>query len=511
MIRQHRQIAPVDSPTDASAPRRRLPYDSPLPDGGSARGHARRIRIIAYVLLATALIAPVVQYQIGTLSRLERGQRYGSKGAVIRWAPQVRAFWAGDNIYKLQGEGACLHPNMPFVAILLSPLAYMPVATAAMVMNLAKVLAVLASLWMLAGLAAHHRQRIADWVLGLGFLWAFSTILADFQHGNTNVFVLLLIVLHLWAYRRGSDLGAGAALAAAICLKMTPALFVLYWLYQRNWRLVLWTLTAGVVFVVVVPLLAVGPERATLLTRTWLDNLVIPGLIRGVPYPIHVNQSLSGVASRLFTAGQEGDAFYNPDDYHVYGEHPVTIHVTILSLSAETVRWITRIGQMLIVGFIAWAIGVRRLARTDGRRTLHYGLITLGMMLLNQRTWHHHATVILVATVAIWRAIAFGYMRRPVRACCLWVMIGVSTITWLTASDVFKLYAKLTGDAETFGKFTLGRKSFRFGELWADLSDAYGPQFWCFLMLLIVAGVLSRSLRKGDTPYALRRQKLNPD
>ena len=512
MIRQHRQVSSSESP-DASGPGRRWPYRSPLPDSPAARGHARRLRIIAYCLLAGALIAPIVQHQVSTLSRLERvaqGEVIGSQAAVIRWAPHIRGFWQGENIYDQREDGGVLHPNMPFVVILLSPLAYLPTAAAVLVMNIAKALAVLASLLMLANIASHHRQRIADWVLGLGFLWAFSTLLADVQHGNTNTFVLLLIVLHLWAYRRGSDLGAGAALAAAICLKMTPALFVLYWLYQRNWRVLLATIGAGVAFVVVVPMLAVGFEQAHLLTRTWIDNLIVPGLVKGAPYPIHVNQSLPGLANRLFSTGAAGDAFYNPDDYNVYGEHPASAHVTLVALSAESVKWIIRIAQVLIVAFVAWAIGWRKLPRNDGRRALHYGLITLSMMLLNQRTWNHHATVILVATVAIWQAVAYGLMRRTVRACSLWILIGVSAITWLTASDIFKIYAKITGDGDAFGKFTLGQKSFRFGELWADLSDAYGPQFWCFLLLLIVAGVLSRTLRKGDGPYAGQRQKLNP-
>ena len=512
MIRQHRHVSSSES-LDSARPGRHWPYRSPLPESPAARGHARRIRLIAYCLLATALIAPILQLHGSIHSqheRNERGEQVGYKTAFLRWAPTIRSFWEGRNIYAQPSEGGVLHPNMPFGVILLSSMAYLSPPTAVLVMSIAKALAILASLLMLANIVSHHRQRVADWVLGLGFLWAFSTILADFQHGNTNVFVMFLIVLHLWAYRRGSDLGAGLALAAAICLKMTPALFVLYWLYQRNWRLVVVTVGAGVVFVVVVPLLAVGFDQASLLTRTWVDNLIVPGLIKGTAFPEHVNQSLPAMANRLFLAGPEGDAFYNPDDYSVYGEHPVSIHVTLLSLSVEQVKWIIRIGQVLIVAFVAWAIGWRKLPRDDGRRALHYGLITLAMMLLNQRTWHHHATVILIATVAIWQAIAYGLMRRTMRACCLWAAIGVSAITWLTASDIYKFYATITGDGEAFGTFTLGRKTFRFGELWADLSDAYGPQFWCFLMLLIVAGVLSRTLRRGESPYAIERQKLNP-
>jgi len=426
--------------------------------------------------------------------------------------PAVRAFWNGQNIY-LEGEegaGYSLHPNMPFIVILLTPLAHMSVGAMTLTLNLAKVLAVLASLWMVADLAGHHRQRIPDWVLALGLLWSYSAILADFQHGNTNIFVLLLVVTHLWAYRRGSDIGAGAALAAAVCLKMTPAIFVLYWLYQRNGRLISATVAALVVFAVIVPAATVGVDRYAELTGTWLDKLILPGLFKGAWYPIHINQSLSGLMSRLFLAGPEGDAFYNPDDYVQYGTHPMSGHITAVALSPIAVKWLVRAGQVLIVAAIAWGIGWRKLPRTDGRRMLHYGLVAMGMLLLNQRTWHHHATVMLLASVAVWQAIAYGLMRRTVRACCLWATIGVGVITWITASDAFKLYARLTGDADAYGNFTIGRKTLRFGELWADLADAYGPQFWVFLITLIVAVVLARALRRGDSPYADQRQRLNP-
>ncbi|HDZ44613.1 MAG TPA: DUF2029 domain-containing protein [Phycisphaerae bacterium] len=496
-----------------------LPYRSLLPDDPRRRRAVRRARIGVYILVAVALIAPILQFQHSTVERLNRIEGKRHKGALARWQPAVRGFWAGHNIYaKEETAPHRLHPNMPFVVILLTPLTALPAAQMGLALNIAKLAAIVASILMLASLAAHHRQKVYDWVLALGFGWVYLSILSDVQHGNTNVFVMFLVVLHLWLYRRGSDLGAGAALAAAICLKMTPALFVLYWLYQRNWRLVAYTAAAGVVFVVGVPAAVVGVDRYVLLMRTWLNNLIIPGLVRGAWYPIHVNQSLSGMVSRLFLGGAEGDAFYNPDDYLHYGDQPMSGYVTVAALSANTVRWMLRAGQVAIVGLMAWGIGWRRLARDDGRRLLHFGIVTLGMMLLNQRTWTHHGTVLLVAAVALWQAIGFGLMSRRVRACCLWAMLGVLAITWTTASDIFRLYARLTGDAERFGELTINveklhrnikPETMEFGELWADVADAYGPQFWCFAAMLAVSIILARILRKGDSPYAAERQKLS--
>ncbi len=495
----------TSAPTNATS---RLPFCSPLPDDHKGRHLVRRLRIAIYILIAAALVAPVLQYHFSLAGRLEENPA-AHKGAIERWRRAVEPFWSGEDIYATEGPHR-LHPNMPFVVILLTPLAKLPMLTMSLAINLAKVAAIIACLLMVARLAAHHGQRICDWVLALGFAWAYLSILADIQHGNTNIFVLFLIVLHLWLYRRGWDIPAGAALALAICLKMTPALFVLYWLYQRNWRLVLATAVGGLICVGAIPLFALGADRFAVLTGSWMQNLILANTVDGAWYPIHINQSLSGVVSRLFLDGAGGDAFYNPDDYAVYGTQPMSGHVTLVALSPATVKWLLRLGQIVIVGAIGWGIGWRKLDRTDGRRLLHYGLIALGMMLLNQRTWNHHAAVLLLATVGIWQAIAFGLLQRTKRACCLWLMIGAGLITWLTASDLFKAYAKLIGDDDAFGKFTLGTKGLTLGELWSDLADAYGPQFWTFVILLITSVILARALRQGPNPYALSRQKLYP-
>ena len=430
------------------------------------------------------------------------------KGAMARWSRAVDGFWEGKDIYSRDANPG-MHPNTPFTVILLTPLTSLPAGAMALTMNVAKALAVLACILMLAQLASHGNLRVCDWVLALGVLWAYHSLLSDIQHGNTNIFVLFFIVLHLWLYRRGRDLGAGCALALAICLKMTPALFVLYWVYQRNWRVLIYTFAAGVVCVGLVPIVALGTAQYGHLMGSWLDNMIIPGLVKGAWYPIHINQSMSGYFSRLFLTGAEGDVFFNPDDNPDYSREPINGFITLVSLSPETVKMLLRVGQVAIVGLIAWGIGWRKLPRDDGRRLLHYGLITLGMMLLNQRTWTHHAAVLLIASVGIWQAIAFGLMRRRIRAVALSAMIGVVVITWVTASDAFHAYAKLTGDDDRFGEFTIGAKELTMGELWADFADAYGPQFWVFVIMLGVSVALARALRKGDSPYTLERQTLS--
>ena len=492
---------PMDEHPDGS-----LPYSSPAPSDPRHRKGITAARIAGYVLLAGILIAPVVSFQISTARKHAKAGQVGvksHKGAIGRWRSAVREFWAGKNIYRRSDETdgdagrVWLHPNTPFTVMLLTPFAYLPVPAMTLTFNVLKVAALVASLLMAAHIAGHGRRRIPDWVLGLAVLWTGLLIVGDIQHGNTNSFVLFAIVLHLWLYRRGRDLGAGAALTVAICLKMTPALFVLYWLYQRNWKLLAGVVTATVLFAVVIPGAAIGPKRYATVTRTWLNNLIVPGLVKGAWYPIHINQSLPGVAGRYFFAepSPNGDIFWNPDDYE-YGKHEKSGWIAIASLSEPTVKMIVRIGQIGILALMAWGIGWRKLPRDDGRRALHYGLVVTAMLLMNQRTWDHHAGILLLATVAIWQGLAYGRMSNARRWTAFGLLLAAGLCIWLSRSEAVKLFAKIAGGSRDDG------------EHWKNMLEAYGSVFLHFVLLLAAGVIVALGIKKSPSPYAETVQKL---
>ncbi|MCJ7542991.1 MAG: DUF2029 domain-containing protein [Phycisphaerae bacterium] len=486
-------------------PRWALPYATELPADPAARRRAVVLRVVAYVVLAAFLIVPAVQFQHGTLKNARRAARAPqgqdvktTKGAIGRWRYAVRDFWAGRNIYVARAEagGTALHPNMPFTVILLTPFAYLPLGVGTALFNALKIAAVVAAMLLMIRVADHGGSRMPPWAAALGALWAIKLIVGDIQHGNTNGFVLAALVLHLWLYRRGRDLAAGAALAGAICLKMTPALFLGYWLYQRSWKVLIGALVALVVFGAAVPVAAVGPQRAVDLTQTWLDNLIIPGLVKGEWYPIHVNQSISGVLGRYLLGGGQsgGDIFWAPDDTLRYGDQTEHGWIAFVSLSEDQAKLVVRAVQLALVALGAWAIGWRRLPRDDGRRALHYGMVAVGMMLLNQRTWDHHATVLLVAAVPIWYAIARAGISRSIRGWAMGLMVAAAACLWGSSSGVFMTAALLTGRTE------------KTGEAWTDWVMAYGPVFYHFLMFFAAAGVLSVALRRKEPPYLVPRE-----
>ena len=206
----------------------------------------------AAIVAAMAVVFVAVRPADGKEGRRPESRNQGGASPVAQGGGPALA-GQGHLQRRFAGQSVHLHPNIPVVPILLTPLARLSPRAAAAIVNLLKILLVLASLRMLWEVAAHKLQPPAAWAVALGVLWAMLAIVADVQHGNTNTIVLAGISLHLWLYRRGRDLLAGSSLALAICLEITPALFVLYWLYQRNWKLLGGVLIALVVLGVIIP------------------------------------------------------------------------------------------------------------------------------------------------------------------------------------------------------------------------------------------------------------------
>lgn len=476
-----------------------LPFEwSDYRDGHKGRFfHIARVAVC--VAIVAALFAPAIQLQMRNIKNYNSDTKKKYQGALGRWTVAAKNMWEGENIYHLKRPAkrvvttrkcVTLHPNMPFTVILLSSFVYLPWWLATATFTFVKIIVVLCSFFMISSICSHKGKKIPDWVVALGIAWALVLIVSDIQHGNTNCLSLGAIVFHLWLYRKGRDMAAGLALALAICLKMTPALFILYWLYQRNWKLLTGCFAGGAMMVVAIPSVLLGYGYAMELTGTWFDNLVLKNA-GGSWHPIHTNQSIVGTMSRYFIADEKaGNIFWDPES-GLTGSH----WITIVNLGPGITRGIIVGCQLAVVAAIAWAVGIRKLARDDGRRGLHYGMVVIGMMLLNQRTWDHHAAVILPACVAVWYAIAYGEISLRARRVLFGLLMSMGMLLWLSSGELLKKYAGMLGyEDEDFG---------------ADVLLAYGPRFWCFVIIFAVTVALCVLMRRQESPYADTRQTLS--
>jgi uncharacterized membrane protein len=123
------------------------------------------------------------------------------------------------------------------MALLLSPLGATqnPLAGALVWFYLKIGMTLLALGWVFR-LVESEEAPFPAWAKGLTVLLSLRPIMSDLIHGNVNLFILFLVIAALFAYHRGRPFVSGLVVALAIACKVTPALFIPYFLWKRQWK-----------------------------------------------------------------------------------------------------------------------------------------------------------------------------------------------------------------------------------------------------------------------------------
>lgn len=124
----------------------------------------------------------------------------------------------------------------PQFAVLLSFFALFPLRTATVMWVSITVFSYLCSVWLLKSVVVRKKSPFVNGlffltaVLNFPFWW-------DLTVGNANTLVFFLVSLSLYLrYARGKRLMAGIPLGLAAVFKVSPEIFILYLLVNREWR-----------------------------------------------------------------------------------------------------------------------------------------------------------------------------------------------------------------------------------------------------------------------------------
>lgn len=104
-------------------------------------------------------------------------------------------------------------------------------------------------------------------------------ILNDLDDGGPHLILLGFLTCAIYAIWAGRERLGASILGFAITLKITPALFVLLFLWKRQWRLAAYTVLATI-FWLVLPALFMGPTNWWAHQTEWTQNAVLSVLDR---------------------------------------------------------------------------------------------------------------------------------------------------------------------------------------------------------------------------------------
>jgi hypothetical protein len=214
-------------------------------------------------------------------------------------AVYLRAAWAvrvGADPYAVTDHNGWHYAYPPLFAVLLSPLAdappgadcsgLLPIWASATIYYLLNVGLLWLSVHWLASALEEASGRAAGarqwWLLRLvPILACLPPIVMTLERGQANLFVLPLVCGLAACLIRGRRFAAGLCLAGAACLKVFPAYLALVPLWRRDLRCLAGCAVGLLVGGALVPLAALGPERALAGYRSLASHVLAPGLGRG--------------------------------------------------------------------------------------------------------------------------------------------------------------------------------------------------------------------------------------
>lgn len=400
--------------------------------GWRHRGFRVQSRAGAWVGLCLILLLPFVADQIAFQVRM-RDHNPDLKG----WLANADDIFANPSAGFYRDNPFYIYP--PFFLTLIKPLTGLPVPLAAAIFETVKWLALLLSLQLAWRLCAPAGEDVPP-IVALGSLvctWRFFD--NDFGVGNINIVLLAAVLLGLWLLMRNRPFLAGIAIAAAVSIKVTPALILVYFAYKRWWKPLIGAAIGAVIFLFVWPAVSFGWAQNLDLLQGWYHAVVHGFLEKGAVRSEQTNQAIIGVLNRLF------------------GPHVAILpdtRLTIVELS-QPVRDVLRGGVALVtLGTLGW---ICRKPISPMRHRLAFaaeaGMVLIAMLMLSGLSWKAHFVTLLLPYSVLWAYLVDARLPdRPRR------VIGGALVASFAASTLSSDIITPRGAdyAEAYGVVMLG-------------------------------------------------------
>jgi len=303
-----------------------------------------------------------------------------------------RRFASGEFIYR---DG--LHvPYPPFWAMFWAPWTRLPLPaarwTAFGILGLGGLFGLSASVLRIgrsALPASDDRHAIA---LAVAIALTSRFILRDLTESGPNLFVWSLVWGGIVLYLERKRMAGGLLIGAATALKMTPAVFIPYFLLKREWKIATVTL-ATAALLTAAPGLFQAPsvflqEMTVWGTNAWQGMMALDPSATILGAPSAANLSLRPALARFFQR--------YPVGHPLYLDHPGFIQ--FLDLSPRHAGMFVRIAMAALLLVVGWQF--RRRA-SDGRHPvvlpLELAAVSVLSLLYSPITWKQHAVSLLPA------------------------------------------------------------------------------------------------------------------
>ncbi len=324
-------------------------------------------------------------------------------------------------------------PMPPVTILLLSPFSLLSFPSAQFVWVLMKLLLVAVILYCGLGMIRRAGGRITALPLLLAILAWMWPVIGDMQEGQMNLLMLAPMMLGLWLVQREDPLGdalGGLSLALAVCIKVTPIIFLIYLLWRRRWRAGA-AMAVGIVLWLYLPLtIAVGWPQAVLWNQQYLRVMILPYIFQGA-VKVPQGESLPSFLLRLIC---HVPAFTT---YH-QGVHK-NYFVNVLALSRPVAERLIRAVLVVIGGLGLFWMRRRLPSLRCPRYVLEIGAVAAFMLWAEEWAWVPDYVTLILTLLATAMIVADPSVRKAAARRATWALIAAAVLMLLT-SDIVKIF-----------------------------------------------------------------------
>lgn len=334
------------------------------------------------------------------------------------------------NVYATYADTNTIVKYPPFFAFLMAPLVPLPDWLGASVWFWASLTMAVATTWMAVRIAD---DGTATRPLGRSFyVWPFVAVAgvvgSNLETAQVNLAIWFFAVAGLWLWRERRDAPGGALVGAATALKLTPGIFLAWFLWKRQWAALGWGAVGLAVCWFVLQPIAFGPEFFGTVFRDWIGS-VAPFLGQGATAETvsggfrFTNQSLEAALGRSLAdvpTGLDG----------------IGASANVLALDLGTVGLLVRGLQAGLLVALAWLCR----SPVDGRDRIglafEIGLVATATLWLSPISWINHYVALLPAFAVAVYWVKTRPVAWPERG---WLLRAVVVSAVLVASAIARL------------------------------------------------------------------------
>lgn len=371
-----------------------------------------------------------------------------------------RRLAAGEPLY---GDWGLDRPYLPFWAVVHAPLTMFPKPVAQAITLPLFLVAFVGLVSVLHRLAERRLPADRDaefWIVAIAVLLAGRFLIRDVLESGVNLALVALAWASVWLWSKKRDVAAGACLGFAIALKLTPALFLAWFAWKRQWKVAAATVavTAMCVFS---PLCFMDVPSYIDAHAYWTKHAVkgfsasdpTTGVLGAEPLQ---NMALRPALGRFL--------MHLPEKHDARLDHP--LYVDFLNLTPAQAGWVTRLAMLAILCAVAWRFRHPVTDRRDPQLLWEAATVSVLILLFSPLTWGQHCVGVFPAFYLLLRS----HWRQPMPS-------GTKAFLAVYVFCILALNRAVIGKAGTY------------------LVDSYRVSTWCLLGLAALV-----ALRRTDVP-----------